>query len=255
LPSSLSSDPPTLKQVVSHSLEAGLRGTAAGSDRQHSAVTWNAGLFRTDLKDDIYGVATSISSGFFENIGATRRQGVETGLTYRSGNCSLFANYSLVDASFQSSLTLPSPDNPFTDANGNIHVAPGNRLPGIPEHQLKIGAEVSPLPGWVVGTVLTYYGSQYLRGDESNQNAPLAGYAVVNLHSSYKVTETFELFADVKNLFDSHYASFGQYGDPTGIGAPGIPAGAVSNGPGVDTRFLSPSAPVSIYGGVRVRLR
>jgi hypothetical protein len=32
---------------------------------------WNLGLFRTDLTDDIYAVATTTSSGFFENIGST----------------------------------------------------------------------------------------------------------------------------------------------------------------------------------------
>jgi hypothetical protein len=41
-------------------------------------------------------------------------------------------------------------------------------------------------------------------------------------------------------------------GDPTGIGAPGIPVNAVTNGPGVDNRFESPAAPISAFGGVRV---
>ena len=70
--------------------------------------------------------------GFFENIGATRRQGIETGLAYKDDDWSVYATYSLVDATFQSPLTLPSPNNPFADANGNIQVAPGDRLPGIP---------------------------------------------------------------------------------------------------------------------------
>ena len=72
LPSSLSSDPPNLKQVVSHTYEAGLRGTFMLPAALPGHFKWNFGLFRTDLDDDIYGVSTSISSGFFENIGATR---------------------------------------------------------------------------------------------------------------------------------------------------------------------------------------
>jgi iron complex outermembrane recepter protein len=79
LPSSLVADPPNLKQVVSHTYEAGLRGRFTLPAVVPGKFTWNAGLFRTDLDDDIYGVATSISSGFFENIGSTRRQGIETG--------------------------------------------------------------------------------------------------------------------------------------------------------------------------------
>jgi iron complex outermembrane receptor protein len=253
LPSSLSSDPPTLKQVVSRSYEAGLRGTVTLSGQSARALTWNADLFRTDLTDDIYGVATSISSGYFENIGSTRRQGGAAGLTYRADGWSVTANYSLVDATFQSALTLPSANNPYADPNGTIHVLPGDRLPAIPKHQLKIGVDYRPTADWIVGATAIYNGSQYLRGDESNQTPPLAGYAVVNLHGSYQVSDHFALFATVKNLFDARYATFGQYGDPTGIGAPGVPANAVSNGPGVDNRFLSPAAPLTIASGLRVR--
>lgn len=250
LPSSLSSDPPNLKQVVSHTYEAGLRGKFNLPNIVPGAFTWNAGLFRTDLDDDIYAVATTVSTGFFQNIGATRRQGIETGLAYKDDTWSVFANYSLVDATFQSSLTLPSPANPFADINGNIQVHPGDRLPGIPMHQLKAGADYHISPNWVVGGVLTYFSDQFLRGDESNQNPTLPGYVVAGLHSTYKITDNIELFATVQNLFGAKYATFGQYGDPTGVGAPGVPA----DGIGVDNRFLAPGAPVSVYGGIRIKL-
>jgi iron complex outermembrane receptor protein len=105
-----------------------------------------------------------------------------------------------------------------------------------------------------VGAVFNYNSGQYLRGDESNRNAPLAGYAVVNLHSSYRVDKNFELFVSVMNLFNARYETFGQYGDPTGIGTPGVPAGAAANGPGVDNRFVSPAAPISVSGGVRLKI-
>jgi len=249
LPSSLSSDPPNLKQVVSHTYEAGLRGNFTWPAVVSGRFTWNAGLFRTDLDDDIYGVATTISSGFFENIGSTRRQGIETGLTYKDDKWSAFVNYSLVDATFQSPLILSSPSNPAANANGNIQVMPGDRLPGIPLNQLKAGADYRVTDQWTIGAVLTYFSDQYLRGDESNQNAPLPGYAVVNLHSTYKVTNHIELFANIANLFNAKYASFGAYGDPTGVGAPGVP----TSGIGVDNRFLAPGTPLSVYGGVRVR--
>jgi iron complex outermembrane recepter protein len=253
LPSSLASDPPTLKQVVSHTYEAGLRGTFTVPPHLPGRFAWHFGFFRTDLTDDIFGVATSVSTGFFQNIGATRRQGIETNLAYRDERWSVYGAYSFIDATFQSALTLPSPNNPFADASGDIHVNPGNRLPGIPQHQLKVGADYHITPNWTVGVVGAYFSDQFLRGDESNQNATLPGYYVVNLHTSYSITKNFEVFANIRNLFDSHYYTFGQFGDPTGVGAPGVPADAVTNGPGVDNRFLAPAAPISIFGGIRIR--
>jgi len=127
-------------------------------------------------------------------------------------------------------------------------VSPGDRLPGIPEHQLKLGADYHVTPHWTVGGTFIFNSDQFFRGDESNQNKPLPGYEVVNLHSSYEVTKNFELFADISNLFDTRYATFGEFGDPTGVGAPGVP----TNGIGVDNRFVSPAAPIAVFGGVRI---
>jgi iron complex outermembrane receptor protein len=253
LPSSLSSDPPTLHQVVSHTYETGLRGSFAAPDVAPGHFTWNAGLFRTDVDDDIYGVATSLSAGYFQNIGGTRRQGAELGLKYRDERLSAFFSYSYVDATFESSLLLNSAQNSYADANGNIQVHPGDVLPGIPAHRVKAGADFSVTPSWVAGGDLVYESSQYLRGDESNQMAPVPGYAIVNLHAHYDVTDSVQIFVNLVNIFDNHYATFGVLGDPTGIGAPGIPVNAVTNGPGVDNRFESPGAPLSAFGGVLVR--
>ncbi len=254
LPSSLASDPPTLKQVVSATYETGLRGTLTPDwlgDNAH--ITWNASLFRTDLTDDIYGIATSLSAGYFQNIGGTRRQGAELGLKYRHSAWSSYLNYSYVDATFESSLTLNSPSNPDQNASGNIFVKPGDHLPGIPQHRLKAGADYRILDGWLVGGSLTYVGAQFYRGDESNQLGPLDGYVVVNLHSSYELTDRIELFATLDNAFNAQYSAFGVLGDPTGVGAPGIPADGVTNGPGIDNRFQSPAAPIAAYGGIRYR--
>jgi iron complex outermembrane receptor protein len=250
LPSSLSSDPPNLKQVVSHSYETGLRGNFALAALPGNFV-WNLGLYRTDLDDDIYGAASSISSGFFENIGATRRQGLDASLGYKDDRWSAKLSYSLVEATFQSPLTLASPSNPAADGNGNIYVRPGDHLPGIPEHRVTLNGDYHLTAAWIIGATVTYIGAQYYRGDESNQNALLPGYAVVNLHSSYKLGAHIELFVTVDNLFDARYATFGQDGDPTGIGTPGIPASAGTNGPGVDNRFQSPGAPIAAFAGIR----
>ena len=251
LPTNLAGDPPTLRQVVSHSSEIGLRGQLATS-ATGGALTWNLSVFRTLLHDDIYGIATSVSSGFFQNIGDTRRQGIEVGLRYQGARWSAYLNYSLVEATFQSGFTEPSPSNPFQNAAGNIEVEPGDRLPGIPEHRVKLGIDYKPVAGWTVGGTLNLVSNFYFVGDEANLLAPLGGYAVVNLHTEYRPAQHFELFASIDNLFNRKYATWGILSDPTGIGTPGVPVNGVTNGPGVDNRFLSPAAPLEVFGGVRI---
>jgi iron complex outermembrane receptor protein len=93
---------------------------------------------------------------------------------------------------------------------------------------------------------------QYYFGDESNQNAPLPSYQVIDLHTSYSPSRSLQIFASIDNLLNAKYATYGIYSDPAGIGAPGVPVNGVSNGPGVDNRFTSPAYPFAIYGGVRL---
>jgi iron complex outermembrane receptor protein len=252
LPTNLSGDPPTLRQVVAHTTELGLRGRNADLLVAGGEVSWNLSVFRTLLHDDIYGIATSVSQGFFQNIGDTRRQGVEGGIELKTSQWSGFANYSYVDATFRSGLLVPSPSNAFQDADGNIQVEPGDHLPGIPEQRLKIGADYRPLPNWTLGATFNLLTDRYYVGDESNQLAPIPGYHTVNFHTSYTIARQVELFAALNNLFNGKYATWGILSDPTGINAPGIPPNGVTNGPGVDNRFLSPAAPLEVFGGVRI---
>src|SRR5205085_9671924 len=72
LPNIFLADPP-LKKVVSHTLEAGARG-------KWPALEWAAAVYRTDLDDDIQFISSgerAINAGFFQNVGRTRRQGLE----------------------------------------------------------------------------------------------------------------------------------------------------------------------------------
>jgi iron complex outermembrane receptor protein len=250
LPTSLASDPPNLKQVVAKTTELGLRGhLAMGSNG--GVLNWSASAFRTNSEDDIYGISTSISTGFFQNIGSTRRQGFETGLTYQDRQWSAYAQYSYIDATFRSPLLLNSPSNPFQDADRNIQVLPGDHLPLIPKNRIKLGGDFWVMPNWSVGASFTFVSDSFYKGDESNQNPQLPGYHVFSLRTSYKIVKQVELFANVQNLFDERYSTFGLFGDPTGVNAPGVPAGADSNDPGVDNRFQSPGMPRAYFGGVR----
>ena len=112
-----------------------------------------------------------------------------------------------------------------------------DHLPLIPKTRVKLGADYALMPTWSIGASLVVVGDSFYKGDESNQNPQLPGYTVVGLRSSCSSLPQIQLFANVQNLLDRRYSTFGLYSDPTGVGAPGIPANADSNDPGVDNRF------------------
>ena len=237
----LVSDPP-LKQVVGKTWEAGLRGNHdfGGNNR----LTWTVGLFRTDSRDDILAVPSAITGrGVFENIGTTRRQGLEASAQARIDRWTLLAAYSFLDATFLDTITLASPDNPFA-INGEITVLPGNRIPSIPRHRFKAVADYAVTDTWTVGANLIAVSGQYLRGDESNLNPMLPGYWVVNLTTTWKVNKKVEAFGLVKNVFNKRYYTFGTFFDTGEVPFLNL----------TDPRTLSPGAPFAAYAGVRFKL-
>ena len=214
----LTADPP-LKQVVSHTYETGLRGKLATFNNEN-ILEWTAGVFRTENDDDIITVASTINGrGYFTNAGTTLRQGLELGAQYHDRRLMLYSNYAYIDATFQTANVLSSPDNPSgfecipgnPDAGNCINVTPGSRLPGVPRHRFKIGFDYWLTPEWKFGSDLITVSDQVFFGDEANLNEPLAGYTVVNIHSSYDITKNIQIYGLVNNVFDTHYGLFGNY--------------------------------------------
>jgi iron complex outermembrane receptor protein len=230
---------PNLKQVVSHTFEAGLRGNF---DITKGQLNWSVGAYYALNTDDIINVASPIiGHEYFQNGGDTLRKGVEANATYKWDRWNVYANFTYVDATFQNALTLSSPFNPFADANGNIFVVPGDHLPGIPDFRLKAGAEYRITDPWKLGADLNVIGSQYLVGDASNQAPKIPAYWVVNLHSSYKLSEHVELFGLVQNLFDQHYYVYGTFFDIAEVPYLNL----------TDPRTFVPGMPFAAYVGIR----
>jgi iron complex outermembrane receptor protein len=242
--SALVADPP-LKQVVSKTFEAGLRGNLPlGGGR----IDWKLGAYRTGVSDDIIHLASNIQGrAFFANVPATRRQGIEAGATWQTPRWMLYANYSFTDATYQFSGTIASPNNPLADADGNIFVTPGNKIPAIPTHQVKFGGEYAVTPEWKVGVDVAVVGSQYFVGDDSNLNAKVPAYWVTNLRTSYQISKEVQAFALVTNLFNQKYYTYGTYFELDGV------AKAIGSA-FTDPRTVTPAQPLAIYGGVKVRL-
>ena len=239
----LVSDPP-LKQVVSHTVEAGLRGT---QDLNIGTFGWKLGAFRTDNADDILAIPSPVLQGFgyFQNVGSTRRQGVEAEATLKSSTVSLYANYALIDARFLNALQLAS-NSPFADANGNVQVLPGNRIPRVPRNLFKAGIDYSVTDAFKIGGDMLLVGSQYFVGDESNQAPRLPSYAVFNLHASYQINKTFQVYARADNILDNRYATYGTF-----FNTAAVPNSANGGAPFTDPRSVSPARPRAIYAGLK----
>ena len=240
----LVSDPP-LQQVVTRTIEGGLRGERSFKGGQ---IEWKVGAFRAASENDIINVASPIAGrGVFQNVEATRRQGLEAGATYTSPQWLVYANYSFIDATFQFTGDLASPHNPFADTDGNIHVTPGKHIPMIPRHQFKLGADYAVTRDWKVGANLVVVGSQFYVGDESNQNPQLPAYWTVNLRTSYQVNKEWQVFGAVNNLFNRKYVVYGTFFDTQAV-ANAIPT------PFTDPRQQTPVQPFSIYAGAKYKL-
>ena len=83
-------------------------------------------------------------------------------------------------------------------------------------------------------------------------NPDLPGYTVASLRTSYQVSKNVLVFANIQNLFDRHYSTVGILGDPTGVGAPGVPVDGELGDTDVNPQFQSPAMPRAYFGGVKI---
>jgi iron complex outermembrane recepter protein len=239
LPNAFLSDPP-LEMVVAHTWEGGARG-------RWRATSWAAALFTTRNRDDIIFVSSGplTNHGHFENVGTTNRAGLEltaaganaaTGIQWRG-------SYTYLRASFASPVVLGSANHPDA-VDGEIAVEAGDSLPNVPRHQAK-GEVLVPLGRLDVAASVSRLSSQFLRGDEANDLAPIDPATTVNLTAGYRVGRGITLTARLTNLFNTRPASFGVLGEADDV---------LGNGYD-DPRFLSPSAPRALWIGVELRPR
>ena len=183
--------------------------------------------------------------GYFQNVGSTRRQGVEAEANLKSGPFELYASYAFVDARFRDALTLGS-NSPFADADGNVQVLPGDRIPAVPQHRFKARVDFSVTDAFKVGADMLFVGSQYFVGDDSNQAPKLPSYAVFNLHGSYQINKTFQVYARADNVFDHRYSTHGTF-----FNTEAVPNFANGGAAFTDPRSLSPARPRAFYAGLR----
>jgi iron complex outermembrane recepter protein len=235
---------PDLKQVVAHTVEAGLRGHLNLSDT--ARFGYDFGLYHTDSDDDILFInSPTLNRAYFANVGQTRRQGLSARFDLKLPSVMFYVNYTYTDATAQTTYTESAGSNPAANADGNIVVRPGDSLPGIPRNMLKIGVDGDITEAWHAGADGQLQSGQFLVGDEANLTPRLPGFFTLNLHTSYDITPRIQLFADMQNALDRKYYTFGTFSPTSSVYLAQAPYAT-------NPRSYSPAAPLGAFGGVRV---
>lgn len=284
LPSTLSGDP-YLSQIKATTYDVGMRGQFGES------MEWNLGAYQTDLKDDIYFIALQDGRGFFDNVGKTRRRGIEAGVSGGAGKAKFSLNYGLTDATFQDDFLMFSADNSSAKTidglgNGVIEVKSSSRMPGVPLHNLNASVSYEVTPQWTVGLSAVLHSESFVRGNENNEHekgivrtfqsiryvnglpevymrtlpptanpGKVPGYATFNFQTSYKLAPEWTASLLVNNLFDKEYFSAGRLGrnpfSPSILGAIGPDGYNHNSDDWRSTNFIAPSAPRAAWVTLR----
>ncbi len=265
LPNALVGDPP-LKQVVTRTLEAGLRGSMERN------IRWSAGWFRGVNDNDILFVASQQTGfGYFTNFGQTLRQGTEVSLSGQFKHLTIGGNYTFLAATYESPQIINGGSNSLSDGgpgmDGNITVQPGDQIPQMPRNILKAWAEYQPTPKLSIDLDFDAVGRSWARGNENNLDRPdgvyylgegfSPGYGVVNLGMHYQFLKRAQFFVQIDNLLNHRYYTAAQLG-PTPYDNSGNfvarPFPAVNGDfPVRSSTFFAPGAPIGAWAGIRLR--
>ncbi|HYD33881.1 MAG TPA: TonB-dependent receptor, partial [Methylophilaceae bacterium] len=203
---------------------------------------------------------TTSGAGYFDNVGKTRRVGLDLGLDGAIGKFRWFAGYSYIKATYRSEFNLVSEVNTSAEVIGvdddgedieAIQVGSGDEIPGIPNHQFKFRGEFQATPQWMIGTNIIAFSDQYAHGNENNdhegEGGKIGGYTVVNLDTRYKLANSgWQVFAKVNNVFDREYYSGGLLGESYFT-----PEGVFDGGDDHFQPLYAPGAPRAGWIGVR----
>ena len=230
-------DPP-LKPVTMRNYEVGMRA---------QPWPWLEGrlaLYRSDVQNEIFSVSPTGTVGlFFQNVGGTRRQGIEVALLGKYERLlEPWINYAYTDATFREDVLLGT-----SRVTGDCSTPPctqlvrkGSQLPLVPRHRINAGVDTH-LTDWLTLSLSgTYVGRQWLRGDEANAERQLGDYVVLNASLTARV-KALTAFIAVQNLLDTNYETFGTFApNPRADGSP-------------VQRFLTPASPINFQGGLSYR--
>lgn len=231
---------PALKPVRAINYEVGFRSRP---------LPWFSGqisAYRTDVFDDIFSVSPAGTTGvYFQNIGKTRRQGVEVSVRGKpAGWLDTSLTYALTDARFEEDVVLATP-RPGPDCTGlscSERVQRGREFPLVPRHRAHARLDFLPY-GWLSLSISgAFVGAQRLRGDEENVERALEH--SFSLDGGVRLSiGGFAAWVRLTNLLGAQYSTFGTFAPNPKL--PGMPV----------ERFLTPGRPFQLFAGVAYALR
>ena len=175
----------------STSAEIGLRG-------HNAAGLWNATLFDINTRDEIVSAGTIDGRATFANGGSTKRQGLELSAEYGLGSSvTLSSAYTFLRARYGS---------------GTASIPAGNRMPGLPEHQLFAQVAWAPAIAAAIGGVFTlearHTGNVFANDANSTTTARAEKYTLLGIGARFEQTTgawTWREFVRIDNLTDKKH--------------------------------------------------
>jgi outer membrane receptor protein involved in Fe transport len=194
-------------------------------------------IFRTDVRDDIFSVSPAGTiSIFFQNVGDTRREGIEMALRGIYERLEGYLNYSYTRATFETDVELASPRTPGVTQQ----VRKGDEIPLTPNHRINAGLRYR-VHEWVTLSLnMSYVGDQFFRGDDANTQPKLDDYVVLNAGIDVR-WQRFAGFVKINNLLNNDYETFGTFAPNAKL--PGDPI----------EPFLTPAPPINVIVGASYR--
>lgn len=177
---------PDLHAAVYRNLELGLRLAFLGG-----ALRLDTALYRLAGWDTIMSYAVSPGNSENRNAGRTRSQGVELALNYDS---------KLLDARFGTAIARHRFERYRVSATQDFS---GNEMPQAPRDMTNAEIGFKPLPGARLALEAVHQGRYWMNNANTVR---YGGHALLNLRGAYRLAGGWEVWAQVRNLGDKHYA-------------------------------------------------
>jgi iron complex outermembrane receptor protein len=210
---------PDLQPERATNYEVGLKGSAG------RRVSYSLALFHADVEDQLIGFAAAgIERVYFENAGSSVHDGIEAGIS------------ALVAPGWTASLAYTYSNFKFDEFVTDAGDFSGNRVPGVPPHQLHARLGYARGTGPSGSLRLTATDDYFVDSANENRND---GYAIVDLRLGYTAhTAGFEIvpFLGINNILDVRYNS-------------SVVVNAIAG------RYYEPAPGRNLYAGLRLRTR